>query len=48
MSPCWWGRLPGCRISWPHIAAALHAAGYQPDQGRDEMVYGGRIDQIAP
>jgi GNAT superfamily N-acetyltransferase len=31
---------------WPHIAAALLAAGYQPDAGRNELIYGGRLDQL--
>jgi GNAT superfamily N-acetyltransferase len=42
------GPFAGVPDAWPHIAAALRAAGYQPDPGRDEMVYGGSIDQVPP
>jgi ribosomal protein S18 acetylase RimI-like enzyme len=42
------GPICGVPDVWPHIAAALRTAGYLPLAGRDEMLYGGRIDQIAP
>jgi GNAT superfamily N-acetyltransferase len=41
------GPFAGVPDVWPHIAVALRAAGYQPDSERDEMTYGGRLDQIA-
>jgi GNAT superfamily N-acetyltransferase len=35
---------------WPHIVAALSAAGYRPDPNaaREERIYGGYLDQIPP
>ncbi len=51
----WEGGLPvgvfsGVPDVWPHIAAALTAAGYRPDPAaaREEAIYGGRLDQIPP
>jgi GNAT superfamily N-acetyltransferase len=40
------GPFAGVPDVWPHIGAALRAAGYQPDQDRDELTYGGRLDQV--
>ena len=49
----WEGGLPagpcaGLPDVWPHIAAALRAAGYHPDPNSapQETIYGGRIDLI--
>lgn len=40
------GLFPGLPDVWPHVAAALVAAGYQPDPARGEAAYGGRLDQV--
>jgi len=44
------GPFAGVPDVWPHIAAALSAAGYRPDPSaaREEALYAGYLDQIAP
>jgi len=43
-----WGELPlpglcGVLEAWPHIAAALQAAGFRPNPDSGEVLYGGRF-----
>ena len=41
--------LPGIPEAWPHVAAALAAAGYQPPHtGHREALYGGPLDGDGP
>lgn len=43
------GLVAGLPDAWPHIAAALVAAGYRPVQpAREECIYGGMLRQAAP
>jgi GNAT superfamily N-acetyltransferase len=44
------GPFAGLPDTWPHIAAALSAAGYQPDPRatRVESIYAGYLDEIPP
>jgi GNAT superfamily N-acetyltransferase len=44
------GPFAGVPDAWPHIAAALSAAGYRPDPrvAREESIYAGYLDQIPP
>ncbi len=46
----WVGPFGGLPDAWPHIAAALGAAGYRahPEAAREERVYGGKLDRIPP
>jgi GNAT superfamily N-acetyltransferase len=41
------GPFVGVPDVWPHISAALMSAGFRPDEGSDEAVYGGRLDRVA-
>jgi GNAT superfamily N-acetyltransferase len=41
------GPFVGIPDVWPHIALFLRAAGYEPAEDQDEMIYGGRIEHIA-
>ncbi len=37
----------GVPESWPHVAAALEAAGYRPERGHHrEALYGGQLDRV--
>jgi GNAT superfamily N-acetyltransferase len=39
----------GVPDAWPHIVAALEAAGFQPDpSSRGEVLYGGAIERVPP
>jgi GNAT superfamily N-acetyltransferase len=40
--------VSGIPDAWPHIAAILRGAGYAPEPEREELLYGGRIDQLEP
>lgn len=41
------GPFGGVPDVWPHIAAALTRAGFRPEAGHDEAVYGGPLDGVA-
>lgn len=40
------GPFAGIPDAWPHIAALLAAAGYQPDPSHDEVVFGGLLGDL--
>ena len=40
------GPFAGIPDAWPHIAALLAAAGYQPDPAHDEAVFGGLLGDL--
>ncbi|HEX8805160.1 MAG TPA: GNAT family N-acetyltransferase [Acidimicrobiales bacterium] len=40
--------VSGIPDTWPHIAAVVRAAGFVPDPEREEILYAGRIDHVAP
>lgn len=40
------GPIAGLPDVWPHVAAALTAAGYRLDKGQSEAVYGGSLGQL--
>jgi GNAT superfamily N-acetyltransferase len=42
------GPFVGVPDVWPHIAAALGAAGFRPSVGDEEEVYGGPLDAVPP
>jgi GNAT superfamily N-acetyltransferase len=42
------GPFVGVPDFWPHIAAALLAAGFRPMEGNEEEVYGGTLDAVSP
>jgi GNAT superfamily N-acetyltransferase len=42
------GPFVGVPDAWPHLAAALRAAGFHPEPGVAEAVYGGTLDAVGP
>ena len=42
------GPFVGVPDVWPHIAAALAAAGFRPGVGNEEEVYGGSLEAVPP
>lgn len=40
--------LGGVPDDWPHVAAALRQAGFEPDPLHEEALYGGRLDGVPP
>lgn len=40
--------ISGVPDSWPHIAAVLRQAGFQPDPDREEVIYGGWLNTVPP
>lgn len=42
------GPFVGVPDAWPHLAAALSDAGFRPEPGLEEAVYGGTLDAVSP
>jgi GNAT superfamily N-acetyltransferase len=40
--------VSGVPESWPHVAVALRRAGFQPQPTVEEVLYGGRLPDVAP
>jgi GNAT superfamily N-acetyltransferase len=40
--------VSGVPESWPHVAVALRRAGFRPQPGVEEVLYGGRLPDVVP